>query len=268
MVRPFPLRAALRTAIVLGAVIAAALLIPLGASAQSSQTPPASASGSPGTVASKLRGLEREALRLTLVARLPEADRGDATKLLDRADALRQRTLELRTQELQAYVDALKAGTAPADARSQAQQAVATTRDSLQKDLATFRSDVQAFVQKVPQAAGLMRSLAPEMRAAGSFGLGMSLPGTGQRFGRGGRLGRGPGFGSTPGAGRLPGRGQQNWGRGAAPRGWGRGTPGFGWRQGAGSGSRPWWGPGQTTPSQPSQPSQPQNSTPPSRGGA
>jgi len=111
------------------------------------------------TTARTLAQLQREARRLTLIARLPAADRQQAGKLLERADALRLRGSELRRQQLQAYIDALRAGAAPAEARAQAQHKIAAARTSLTQDEAVLRADVQAFLQKAPQARALLRYL-------------------------------------------------------------------------------------------------------------
>jgi len=248
---------------IVASLLAAALLLGGLASAQSTTTPPAAGSA---TQQANLQSLERQAARLTLVNSLPAADRAQATQLLDRADALRQRALSLRAAELQAYIAALQAGDAPMTARVQAQQKVADTRLALTKDVATLRSDVQAFVQKVPQARALLRELGGYGRGYGrGYGPGADLGGLGFG-GRGfgsmpGMQGIRPGAGAQggmgwrwggPGASRMPNAGQSPWGRGGAPRG-----PGG------------WNGMPQNRQLQNNQPqnSTPQNSTPPSSGG-
>ncbi len=143
----------------------------------------------PSTSSRTLAQLEREALRLTLIARLPAADRPQAGQLLDRADALRQRATDMRRQELQAYVDALQAGATPTDARTQAQKKVAGERSSLAQDEATLRTDAQTFVQKVPQARALLRNLSPG-RSARTQTLGRGF-GSGQGWGQGRSMGQG-----------------------------------------------------------------------------
>lgn len=255
MFRTLRLRALVGAAAALVVVGAGAVTLPMVASAQSSQTPPAP--GAAGTAASTLRDLERQALRLTVIAQVPEADRAQASQLLDRADALRQRATELRTQELQGYIDALKAGTAPSDARTQVQQKLASERSQLQSDLTTLRDDVQAFVQKVPQARALERYLGAELRASGGPGMGLGR-------------GLGMGLGAPPADPWAGGLGRTPWG--GSPRAGGRshrdgrwgGANGYGFemRQGFGMGRRNPAGTGGWTPASPPK-TAPQNTTPP-----
>ncbi|MEJ2668518.1 MAG: hypothetical protein P8Z81_15715 [Deinococcales bacterium] len=209
----------------LGLVLAAAVLtLPALALAQNTPapTPPAAAQQQ------SLGALERQAARLTLINRLPQADRAEATKLLDRADALRQRARQLRIEELRAYIAALKAGDAPAAARVQAQQKVSDARLTLAKDAATLRTDAQAFLQKVPEARALLRSLSMRneaRRTPGASANGAGNAGTRQPGTRGFRGFNG--MGGAPGAGTMRqgvGRGgqgpRQPWGMGgAAPYG-------------------------------------------------
>lgn len=197
-----------------------------------------------------LAQLQRQALRLTLIARLPAADRQQAGQLLDRADALRQRAGDLRRQELQAYVDALQAGGTPADARALAQHEIAGDRASLTQEEATLRSDAKTFVQKVPQASAVLRHL--------TAGMG----GRTQAYGRG--PGSAPGWGPQLGAHR-PGMRQGMRRPGMSPRddgrglGWGRSGPG------ASRDRRPygWYG----APQNNTVPTMPPTTTPPAGGG-
>ncbi|HKI56772.1 MAG TPA: hypothetical protein VKB31_06420 [Trueperaceae bacterium] len=208
----------------LGLVVAAALLALPVAAAQTATTAPTP----PGAQRQHLAALQREAARLTLIARLPQADRAEATKLLDRADTLRRRARTLRIDELKAYVAALEAGTAPAAARVEAQQKVSDQRLALARQAATLRGDVQAFVRKVPQARALLRELAAGMGAA-----------RGHRFGA--RPGAGNGTG--PGAGRIPAPGA-NGPAAKRPGRFGSGTamggPGSMGRRQAGAGAAPY----------------------------
>lgn len=155
-----------------------------------------------------LRRLRQQARRLTLIAQLPQADRAPATELLDRAAALRQRALDLRIREMQAYVAALQAGTAPNAARIQAQQQVSDQRLALANDMDALRSDAQAFLQKVPEARALLRGLPGGPAAA-------SGPAQGRRPGLG--SGRWPGD-AAPGTGRMPGATMPWGGRPGSPR--------------------------------------------------
>ncbi len=255
MFRTLRLRALVGAAAAVVVVGAGAVTLPLVASAQSSQTPPAT--GAAGAAASTLRDLERQALRLTVIAQVPEADRAQATQLLDRADALRQRATELRTQELQSYIDALKAGTAPSDARTQAQQKLASERSQLQGDLTTLRDDVRAFVQKVPEARALERYLGAELRAASGPGMGL-----GRDLGMG--LGAAPANPWAGDRGRIPWRGSPRAGaRSNRDDRWG-GVDGYGFemRQGFGMGRRNPAGMGGWAPTAPRK-TAPQNTTPP-----
>lgn len=166
-------------------LVAAALLVPTLAWAQNGNAPAA-----PGTSQPTMQQLRREALRLTLIDRLPTADRQTATKLLDRAESLRKRADALRRQELEAYVTALKAGTAPTAARAEARQKVAAERTALAKDVAALRSDVRSFVQKVPQARALLRAFRTgagprAQRAVPGLGLRRSGPGSYRPYGYG-----------------------------------------------------------------------------------
>ncbi|MEJ2292168.1 MAG: hypothetical protein P8Y05_10695 [Deinococcales bacterium] len=272
-------RVALTTAVLVGVALASAQ----GGTTQPA-TPPAASSQTPS-----MAQLQREALRLTLIAQLPAADRQQATQLLDRADALRQRALDLRRQELQAYIDALKSGSVPSVARAQAQQKVASERTSLAQDEATLRSDAQSFLQKVPQARALMRYL------GGGRRTGLGLGGTqGQRgpapYGparpNGRRMGPGSGWTSpganTPGM-NAPGRTMRGWGLGDMP--YGPMGPGMQQRRFYRDGMNrdgmnrdgmglPWpspWMPRRNAPGTPPttapQNSTPQNTTPPSGSG-
>lgn len=215
-------------------LLAALLALPAAASAQNAagaaQATPSTPASSPSQQQT-LRQLQQQAARLTLIAQLPEADRSQASQLLSRADALRQRSRALRIQELQSYVDALKAGTAPNVARAQAQQQVADQRVTLAKDMASLRSDVQAFLQKVPQARALLRGLAG--RAGGGQGAFGGRPG--MRNGR-------PGLNGAPGA---AGPGQ----RGSMMPWWnGQRGPGAGRWYGPWSGNGMGWEPGADMP--------------------
>ncbi len=201
----------------------------------------------PSTSSRTLAQLQRQALRLTLIARLPAADRQQAGQLLDRADALRQRARDVRRQELQAYVDALQAGAAPADARTQAQQKVAGERSSLTQDEATLRTDAQTFVQKVPQARAMLRDLSTARGArTQTLGRGFgSAQGWGQGRGMGqdmnrqdmNRRGMGQGMGRDMGHGMDRGRSGPGWDRYGAPYGPYRGPRGPGMGQGMGQGT-------------------------------
>lgn len=265
----------------LAIILAAFLALPAAASAQN---PAGSAQAAPSpSQRQTLLQLQQQAARLTLVARLPEADRSQATQLLDRATALRNRGRALRIQELRAYVEALKAGAAPEVARVQAQQHVTDQRMALAKDMAAFRNEAEAFVKKVPQARWLLGSLLGGQR--------------GHRCGA-----QGPGADRWPGPRSAPGMGRgtgphtgpgMDWGMGL-DRGWGMGPamgrsmgcrmgPGMGFgmrprengpRMNRGRGSAmPWGWQQRNGPAGPngSQNGTPQNSTPqnstPSNGG-
>ncbi len=203
----------------LGLVLAAAALtLPALALAQNTPAPAPPTS----TQQQTLGALERQAARLTLINRLPQADRAEAAKLLDRAGALRQRARQLRIEELRAYIAALKAGDAPAAARVQAQQKVADARLTLAKDAATLRTDAQAFLQKVPEARALLRSLSMRDEARRTPGAGPAngagnggTPRPGTRGFRGFN-----GMGGAAGAGTMRQGARQPWGMGgAAPYG-------------------------------------------------
>jgi len=210
------------------ALAAALLLLPAAVSAQSSQTPPSTA---PANEQLTMRALQREALRLTFIARLPAADQAQASALFDRADTLRTTERSLRQQELQAYVDALKAGTAPTEARTQAEQKVAADRSSLETALTTLRGDVQSLVKEVPQARLMLRLLAPELRRGAAAGPNMGLN-MGQNMGLNMGLNMGPQTGrgswSWHGNGRL---GYTRQGLGAGIRGAGYGDRAYGHKQ-------------------------------------
>ncbi len=206
----------------LGAKVAATTALLVGfalASAQSGATQPATPPATSANQAPTMAQLERQALRLTLIARLPEADRAQATRLLDRADALRQRARALRRKELQDYIDALKAGSAPAVARSEAQQKVAGERTALVKEASTLRTEVQSFLKKVPQARALLRYLGARERAGTGFGF---APGQRGSYGPASPNGRGMGPGQTGRGWMGPGSNAPGW------NGSGRNAPGYG----------------------------------------
>jgi len=247
----------------LAMLAASVLMVPTLAAAQSSNDPtgtnatgtspsgnPSSSAPNASTSSQTLAQLQRKALRLTLIARLPAADQQQAGQLLDRADALRQRALTLRRQELQAYVAALEGGATPANARTQAQQKVAVERTSLTKAAATLRADVQSFLQRVPQARTLLRSLGAGLRErAQALGRGPgrvpgNAPGLGPWSGRGQGMGRGTVQGMRQGMrqGMAPGdngradRAGRGWARDGAPYGQGDAPWGPAMRQGLGHG--------------------------------
>lgn len=248
-------------------LLAAVLTLPVAAFAQSAANAPAP----PRTQQQSLRTLQQQAARLTLLARIPQADRAQATQLLDRWDALRRRARNLRIQQLQAYVDALKAGSDPAAARAQARQKVSDLRQTLVGDLGTFRSDVRAFLQKVPQARGLLRELGagygtgpsgrmgnrPAQRGAMPYG---EMPNRARPYGE--MPNRAMPYGNAPWRnGRWQGPWRQGWMSPPWERSYGRwGMP---WDRG---GAAPWrWQPGGGAPGGNGAPqnSTPQNSTPP-----
>lgn len=279
----------------LGAKVAATTALLVGfalASAQSGATQPTTPPATSASRAPTMAQLQRQALRLTLIARLPEADRAQATRLLDRADALRQRARALRRKELQDYIDALKAGSAPAVARSEAQQKVASERTALAKEASTLRSEVQSFLKKVPQARALLRYFGARERVGMGFGF---APGQRGSYGRANPYGRGVGPGQAgqgwmgPGSNAPglygPGRNAPGYGRNAMP--FGRMAPGMqqgrfyrgwmdrGWMDRDGmmgpgqDGYMPWEWPGMPQRNGPApQNGAPQNTTPPSGSGS
>lgn len=247
-------------------LVAAVLALPVAASAQSAATAPAT----PQAQQQTLRELQRQAARLTAIARLPQADRAQATSLLDRFDALRQRAVSLRIQELRAYVDALKGGTAAATARAEAQQTVSAQRVALAKDEDALRSDAQTFLQKVPQARALLRALVSARGGAGGAAMGACAaprPGNGQHAARGmgDRALPGRAAPGASGSGRFDGPWSRCFAPGPSLR-WGPWSAPWGERMGGGA--RP--GVGAPRPGMPGgqPPSGPQQNGAPPTGGA
>lgn len=154
-----PLPRTLRHVLLAAALAVPTLALPTLASAQRAATPPASAD------AADALALRQQARRLTLLNALPADLRDEASTLLDRTEALHTSAASLRTQVLEAYVSALEAGSAPAVARVEAQNATADARLALARQAAALRADVQAFVSSNPEAAPLGRGLAVRLRA-------------------------------------------------------------------------------------------------------
>lgn len=139
----------------------------------------------------QLRELRREARHLTLLNSLPEAARADAEALLGRMEASRTAEAAQRLAFMQAYVDALEAGQAPADARQAASAAVAEQFAALEAEREALRQDMQAFMTAHPEVrSGL---------GQGAFGA----PGMAGPFGAQGRSGMGP-FGAQDCSGMGP----------------------------------------------------------------
>ncbi|MEJ2666666.1 MAG: hypothetical protein P8Z81_06140, partial [Deinococcales bacterium] len=165
------------TRFVMALILAAGIAIAGLALAQSTST-----STTPST--DQLAALQQQAARLTLLNRLPAADRDAASSLLDKMQAVQQEAHALRVQALQAYDDALNGGADVATASAQAQQKVAAARAALAGNVASLRSAVQAFVQQHPDAANAL-----------------------SRYGFGQRRGFGPAAGNNPTLGYGPGMG-------------------------------------------------------------
>lgn len=129
-----------------------------------------------------MRQLQQQAMRLTILGELPEEARADAEVLLDQGIVFAERAQTLRAEGLQAYIDALEAGEAPAVARELARQSVSEERLALMRDMASFRDEVQAFTETYPEARGLLRQLRGGMGRGGMERGGMERGG----FERGG----------------------------------------------------------------------------------
>ncbi|WP_027482110.1 hypothetical protein [Deinococcus pimensis] len=117
---------------------------------------PRTAAPAPTAPGVATRDLRREARRLELRNQLQPADRAAFDRLLADRDALARDVAALRQRELRAYVDALRGGAAPGDARRAAQTATLQDRAALQQRANAVREEARALARKYPRLAGLL----------------------------------------------------------------------------------------------------------------
>ena len=134
----------------------------LSAAQTSGQTtppaPPATPAATPAPTtppSSTLRDLQREARRLELRSGLQPADRAAFDRLVTDRAALARDLRALRERELTSYVEALRAGASPAEARARAVGSVAQERADVARRAATLRESARTLAQKYPRLAGL-----------------------------------------------------------------------------------------------------------------
>lgn len=123
-------------------------------------TVPALAQEASRTSTATLSELRAEAQRLTALAQVPEAGRADAEELLTRVDALLEGTRAQEVARLQAYIAALRSGDSPSVAEEVATSAVSAGAVDLAREQEALQSDVQAFLETYPDAAGVFQRAA------------------------------------------------------------------------------------------------------------
>jgi hypothetical protein len=137
---------------------------PLSAAQTTGQTtPPAATPTAPAATpalttpppSSTLRDLQREARQLELRSGLQPDDRAAFDRLVTDRAALARDLRALRERELTSYVQALRAGASPAEARARAEGSVAQDRADLARRAATLRESARTLAQKYPRLANL-----------------------------------------------------------------------------------------------------------------
>jgi hypothetical protein len=111
--------------------------------------------------------LRQEALRLTLESKLSELPtelQTRARELLNRAEALREPVLAMRSEMLSVYITELEAGKEPYLAWATARNAVAEKRLALLPEVVPLVRDVRAFVRDNPEVAPLFKELRDDFR--------------------------------------------------------------------------------------------------------
>ena len=191
----------------------------------------------------ELQQLRQEAQRLMVLQALPEEAQAEAEGLLEQQQTLSDAAMTLRTERLQALVDALEAGEAPMVARELADQAVSDARLALLRDAASFREDMRAFVDTYPAARGTLGRLGNAWQDDWQRGWDEDT-----NFGAGNQYGNQPGMmqrGNQPGMmqrGSQPGQSGQSFGNrhnmgqygGQYGQGYGQPNQGYGSRQNLG----------------------------------
>ena len=143
-----------------------------------------------------LAGLRTEAMRLTALAQVPEAGRAEAEDLLGRVEALQEAARSQEVARLQAYIAALRSGDSPSVAEEMAADAVSAGAIDLAREREQLHSDVEAFLEAYPTAAGVLRRAVAGVQGVEMFGGGVfdEVSGDGPMRGRMLRVHRGAGF--------------------------------------------------------------------------
>jgi hypothetical protein len=114
--------------------------------------------------------LRQEALQLTLESKLSElpADlQTQARDLLNRAEALREPVLAMRSKMLESYIAELQGGKEPYLARAIARNAVAEERLALLPEVVPLIREIRVFVRNNPEVAPMFKELRDTFRDNG-----------------------------------------------------------------------------------------------------
>lgn len=153
----------------------ALVLLLLGAAAFAQQA------GEAVDLSGRVAELQARAQRLSLLAQLPPEARPEAEELLGRYEDLARAEQELEVARLEALVAALEGGDSPSVAQEVAGSAVAEGRVSVTRQREALQADVEAFVERYPEAAAVLRSARvravglgqPEVILSGPGGVGV-----------------------------------------------------------------------------------------------
>lgn len=139
-------------------------------------------SGAAADLGARIAELQARAQRLSVLAELPAEARPEVEALMGRYDDLRRAGEEVEVARLEALVAALEAGESPTVARQMAEAAVSERRVELTRQREALDADVDALVERFPDAANTIRRLLAQrtivagVRVGGGSGTFMALP--------------------------------------------------------------------------------------------